>query len=347
MDMATANKGPAVNRIYKDTLFRRLFGDERHKSNAVSLYNALGGSCDDPSELTFTTIEGVIYMGRKNDVSFLVDGELILWEHQSTVNPNMPLRGLIHLAQLYNKYLDLYGLSEYSSRRLVLPSPHYYVFYAGPANVEDRFELRLSQLFANGTNHACAEMVATVINVNEGHSPEVLDACEALAGYAHFVSLARAYSRTRSRSEAVDLAVKECMAEGVLTDFFTENRAEVVDLFLTEWDEEKYRDLLRREAEEDGYAAGEAEGRKEGLKQGLEQGLAQGLEQGLEQGLAQGLEEGRREGHEEGLNEGRKAVRDEYLRKAVSQVRSGRLTPEDAAVIFEFSQEEILALLDF
>jgi flagellar biosynthesis/type III secretory pathway protein FliH len=137
------------------------------------------------------------------------------------------------------------------------------------------------------------------------------------------------------------------MAEGVLTDFFTENRAEVVDLFLTEWDEEKYRDLLRREAEEDGYAAGEAEGRKEGLKQGLEQGLAQGLEQGLEQGLAQGLEEGRREGHEEGLNEGRKAVRDEYLRKAVSQVRSGRLTPEDAAVIFEFSQEEILALLDF
>jgi flagellar biosynthesis/type III secretory pathway protein FliH len=125
------------------------------------------------------------------------------------------------------------------------------------------------------------------------------------------------------------------MAEGVLTDFFTENRAEVVDLFLTEWDEEKYRDLLRREAEEDGYAAGEAEGRKEGLKQGLEQGLAQGLE------------EGRREGHEEGLNEGRKAVRDEYLRKAVSQVRSGRLTPEDAAIIFEFSQEEILALLDF
>ena len=319
MSMTAMEKGPTVSRIYKDTLFRRLFGDERHKTNAVSLYNALGGSCKDPSELTFTTIEGIIYMGRKNDVSFLVDGELILWEHQSTVNPNMPLRGLIHLAQLYNKYLDLYGLSEYSSRRLILPSPRYYVFYAGPANVEDRFELRLSQMFADDTGEACAEMVATVINVNEGHSPEVLEACEALAGYAHFVSLARSYSLTHSRFEAVDLAVRTCMSEGVLSDFFAENRAEVIDLFLTEWDEEKYRDLLRREAEEDGYAAGEAKGREEGR------------------------EEGRKEGREEGRKEGLDEMRSKFLQKAAHQVKEGLLTPDEAAKIFGFSQQEILA----
>ncbi len=310
MGMVAMEKGAVVSRTYKDTLFRRLFGDERNKINALSLYNALGGSCDNPNELTFTTIEGVIYMGRKNDVSFLVDGELILWEHQSTVNPNMPLRGLIHLAQLYNKYLDLYGLSEYSSRRLALPSPHYYVFYAGPAEVEDRFELRLSQSFTHDASDSCAEMVATVINVNEGHSREILGACEALAGYAHFVALARAYAHTHSRSEAVDLAVRQCMREGVLVDFFAENRAEVIDLFLTEWDEEKYRDLLRREAEEDGYAAGEAEGRKEGR------------------------------------NEGRNEVRSEFLNKAVSQVREGRLTAGDAAGIFGFTQQEILSLLE-
>ena len=322
MNMAIEEKGLAVNRSYKDTLFRRLFGDETCKGNAMSLYNALGGSCDDPADLTFTTIEGVIYMGRKNDVSFLVDGELILWEHQSSVNPNMPLRGLIHLAQLYNKHLDLYGLSVYSSRRLTLPSPRYYVFYAGPAEVEDRFELRLSELFADGANNSCAELVATVININEGHSPEVLEACETLAGYAHFVSLARTYSRTYARSEAVDLAVRQCIREGVLTDFFTENRAEVIDLFLTEWDEEKYRDLLRREAEEDGYAAGEAEGRKEGR------------------------EEGREEGRKEGRKEGRNEVRNEFLLKAVHQVREGRLALEDATNIFGFSQKEILALLE-
>ena len=308
--MTTLEKGPVVNRIYKDTLFRRLFGDEKRKANTMSLYNALGGSCDDPDELTFTTVEGVIYMGRKNDVSFLVDGELILWEHQSTVNPNMPLRGLMHLAQLYNKYLDLYGLSEYSSRRLELPSPRYYVFYAGPTEVEDRFELRLSESFGDQADEACVELVATVINVNEGHSPELLDACETLAGYAHFVSLARVYARAHSRPVAVDLAVRQCMSEGVLEDFFAENRAEVVDLFLTEWDEEKYRDLLRREAEEDGYAAGEAEGRKEGRE------------------------------------EGREEARREFLQKAANQVRQGVLTPEDAENIFGFPCQEILSLLE-
>ena len=325
MDTITTKEGLTVSRVYKDTLFRRLFGDERHKANAMSLYNALGGSCNDPDELTYTTIEGVIYMGRKNDVSFLVDGELMLWEHQSTVNPNMPLRGLIHLAQLYNKHLDLYGMSVYSSRRLTLPAPHYYVFYAGPTEVEDRFELRLSQLFAEGAGEPCAEVVATVINVNEGHNPEILDACEALAGYAHFVSLARAFARTYARSEAVDLAVRKCISEGVLADFFIENRAEVVDLFLTEWDEEKYRDLLRREAEEDGYAAGEAEGRKEGLKEGRKEGL--------------------KDGRKEGLKDGRDEVRAEFLQKAADQVREGNLSAEDAASIFGFSQQEITALL--
>lgn len=330
MDVTATGKGLVVSRTYKDTLFRRLFGDERRKGNAMSLYNALGGTCDDPDELTFTTIEGVIYMGRKNDVSFLVDGELILWEHQSTVNPNMPLRGLIHLAQLYNKYLDLYGLSEYSSRRLALPSPRYYVFYAGPADVKDRFELRLSQMFAEGASGACAEMVATVINVNEGHSPEVLSACETLAGYAHFVSLARKYARTYSRSEAVDLAVRHCINEGVLVDFLTENRAEVIDLFLTEWDEEKYRDLLRREAEEDGYIAGKAEGRKKGLEEGRKEGRQEGIKEGLK----------------EGLKEGRDETRREFLQKAAAQVRDGLLTAEDAANIFGFSSQEILALLE-
>ena len=336
--MATMDKEPTVNRTYKDTLFRRLFGDERRKSNAMSLYNALGGSCNDPDELTYTTIEGVIYMGRKNDVSFLVDGELILWEHQSTVNPNMPLRGLIHLAQLYNKHLDLYDLSVYSSRRLTLPSPRYYVFYAGPAEVEDRFELRLSQLFVNGADESCAEMVATVINVNEGHSPEVLEACETLAGYAHFVALTRTYARTHSRSEAVDLAVRKCISEGVLADFFAENRAEVVDLFLTEWDEEKYRDLLRREAEEDGYAAGAAAGAAAGREEGRREGLREGRDEGRK--------EGRKEGRDEGLREGRDEVRSEFLRKAADQVQEGILSPEDAARIFGFSQQEIIALLN-
>lgn len=312
-----------VNRMYKDTLFRRLFGDERSKRNTVSLYNALGGHCEDPDDLIFTTVEGVIYMGRKNDVSFLVDGELMLWEHQSTRNPNMPLRGLIHLAQLYSKYLDLFGLSAYSSRRISIPSPKYYVFYAGPAVAPDREVLRLSDMFDHQQDEACVELIATVININEGHNAELHEACEALAGYSHFVALARAYhSHNYSREEAVYYAVQQCIEEGVLEDFLKQNQSEVITLFLEEWDEEKYRDLLRRESEEDGYAAG------------------------LEAGKKAGMEVGHAEGRAEGRAEGQSQTRDAFLTRAAEQVRAKSLTLDDAANIFGFDKEELAAKVE-
>lgn len=315
MATTTVNHGDyKTNRMYKDTLFRRLFGDEQSKANAMSLYNALGGHCDDPDELTFTTMEGVIYMGRKNDVSFLVDGELMLWEHQSTRNPNMPLRGLIYLAQLYSKHLDLYDLSEYSSRRIELPSPRYYVFYAGPADAPDREVLRLTDMFCNGAEGACAELTATVLNVNEGHNSDLLAACEALAGYAHFVALTRAYAaQGYSREEALHRTVVQCIDEGVLESFLRQNRAEVIALFLEEWDEEKYRDLLRRESREDGYAEGKDDG----------------------------YAEGKDEGYAEGKDEGKAEARVEFLARAAEQVRSGDLTPSEAARIFGFAEEEV------
>ena len=299
-----------ANRTYKDTLFRRLFGDGRSKNNTMSLYNALGGHCENPDDLVFMTVEGVIYMGRKNDVSFLVDGELILWEHQATRNPNMPLRGLVYLAHLYTKYLDLFGLSEYSSRRIELPSPKYYVFYAGPANAPDVETLRLSDMFRDGPEGACAELVATVLNINEGHNSELLEACETLAGYAHFIALARAFSaKDFSREEAVHYAVLQCIDEGVLEDFFRQHRAEVIALFLEEWDEEKYRDLLRRESEEDGYAAGKE----------------QGIQQGIQQGEAK--------------------QREAFLARAAVQVRQGSMALSDAARIFGFTEDEISSKL--
>lgn len=318
------------NRMHKDTLFKRLFGDERFKENTMSLYNALGGNCSDPEELIFTTVEGAIYMGRKNDVSFLVDGELMLWEHQSTRNPNMPLRGLIYLAQLYTKYLDLFDLSEYSSRRLSLPSPRYYVFYAGPADAPDREELRLTDLFRNGAQGSCVELTATVLNINEGHNAELHKACKTLADYAHFVALTRAYAKQGlSRAEAVHYAVLTCIDEGVLEPFLRQYRAEVIPMFLEEWDEEKYRDLLRREAEEDGYAAGKAIGMEAGKEAGIKVGLQQGLKQGLEQGLEQGEEKQRKA----------------FLLRASELVRSGSLGLEEAARIFGFDAEEISANL--
>ena len=113
----------ATIRAYKDTLFRRLFGDEREKANALSLYNALAGtSHEDPDELELTTVEGVLYMGFKNDVSFLVDSQLVLWEQQSTPNPNMPLRGLIYFGKLRTGKQDRpQFLSEFGGWSLKIP----------------------------------------------------------------------------------------------------------------------------------------------------------------------------------------------------------------------------------
>ncbi|MCI6983283.1 MAG: Rpn family recombination-promoting nuclease/putative transposase [Treponema porcinum] len=96
----------SFNRQYQDRLFKAIFGREEHKDWLLSLYNALNGSSyTDPSAIEINTIEGIIYVTMKNDISFLIDSQLNLYEQQSSYNPNMPLRGLMYFAELYQKHL--------------------------------------------------------------------------------------------------------------------------------------------------------------------------------------------------------------------------------------------------
>lgn len=134
-----------VNRKYKDRLFRIVF---REKEDLLDLYNAVNGSdYDNPDELEIMTIEDVIYVHMKNDVAFLLSDLLNLWEHQSTFNPNMPARGLGYFAQLYQQYIEKYGVNLYSSKQKKLPFPQYIVFYNGEKDMPERMELRLSDAF--------------------------------------------------------------------------------------------------------------------------------------------------------------------------------------------------------
>ena len=122
-------KRNSPRRNYKDSLFRMVF---REKKELLSLYNAINGTAyEDPEELIVTTIEDVLYMGRKNDISFLIKDVMNLYEHQSSVNPNMPLRGLIYISMLYQGYIEQNNLDIYSSTQLKLPAPKYLVFYNG------------------------------------------------------------------------------------------------------------------------------------------------------------------------------------------------------------------------
>ncbi len=201
-----------ANRKVKDSVFRDLFGSPERKENALSLYNAINDSSyDDPSQLELTTIEGVIYMGHKNDVSFLLEDELVLWEHQSTFNPNMPLRSLSYFASLYDKYLAKLKLDAYGTRLITLPTPRYFVFYNGTANRPSKETLRLSNAFRNGPGDL--EVMATVLNINEGFNRQIMEACDALRGYAHLVSLIRSFGATMNLDDAIHAAVQQCIAD--------------------------------------------------------------------------------------------------------------------------------------
>ena len=137
-----------VNKEYKDRLFRFLFGREENKEYALSLYNALNGtSYTNADELEFTTIEDVVYMGMKNDVSFMIQNFMPLYEHQSSFNPNMPLRGLMYFGKLYDRYMEKNHFNRYGKILIKIPTPQYIVFYNGLEEHEEKEILRLSDAF--------------------------------------------------------------------------------------------------------------------------------------------------------------------------------------------------------
>ena len=272
-----------ARRDYKDSLFRHLFGNEKHKGNALELYNALAGtSHTDPEEVEVTTLDDFIFLGRRNDVSFLVSDELVLLEHQSTHNPNMPLRGLLYFSRVYAKIVEQRELDIYGSAPVRLPEPRFFVLYFGEANAPERETLRLSDLFATG--FGSLEVTATVLNCNEGRNAAIMDACEALKGYAHLLALVRCGEDDMDLREAVESAVDQCIADGYLVEYLQTHRMEVSELLFTIADEERamkvHLEAVERKATEAGMA--------KGMQQGMQQGMAKGMQQGMAKGMATG-----------------------------------------------------------
>lgn len=237
-----------TTREYKDRLFKFVFKD---REKLLSLYNALNGShYTNPEEIEITTLEDVIYCNMKNDVSFIIDDRLSLFEHQSSYNPNMPLRGFLYFAKHFEKYIVEHNANIYGRKLILLPPPKFVVFYNGDEMQEDKRTLRLSDAFMNEKEKACMELETEIININYGKNKELMEACRPLMKYAIFVDRVKKYSLQYERDVAIDLAVEECIREDVLKDILTKNRAEVVDMLLTEYDEEKRIRLERQYYEE-------------------------------------------------------------------------------------------------
>ena len=280
-----ANDGVSYNRNYKDTLFRKLFGENRE--NALSLYNAMNGThYTNAEDLEFTTLDDVVYMKMKNDVSFLFENYLNLYEHQSTLNPNMPLRGMLYFADLYRQIISE-NERIYSSKLVEIPAPKYIVFYNGIDRLEDgRKVMRLSDAFRPFGVSEGFEWTATVIDVNYGMNVEVVESCRALSDYAQFIAKIREFCRMLAAEkrknqdiwkEAIDKATDYCIRNDILKEFLEKHRREVMDVCLTEFNQERYDQMIRAEAREEGLAEGLAEGRRYALCKMLQSGLSREL----------------------------------------------------------------------
>ena len=210
------------NVIYKDRLFKAIFGRQEHKDWLLSLQNALNNSdYKNPDDLELTTIENIIYITMKNDLSFLIDSQMNLYEQQSTWNPNMPLRGLFYFAQLYQQHISKQKRDIYSSTLLKIPTPQFIVIYNGSRQTEDIEKLKLSDAFEVPKNDGEFEWTATLVNINKGHNEQLLAKCKPLNDYATYIERIKAnIKQGLSKKEAVDEAMEFAIKSNMLNGFF-------------------------------------------------------------------------------------------------------------------------------
>ena len=267
-----------ANRKYKDTVFRKLFSDRK---NLLSLYNAINGTAYmDASQLEIVTLDNAIYMGMKNDLAFIINTNLFLYEHQSTYNPNMPLRDLFYISGEYQKLVDLKSL--YTSTMLRIPTPNFIVFYNGTEKNEDRWVEYLSESYENMSGEPNLELKVIILNINVGHNKKLMEECQTLREYAQYVAKVRRYSEEMELNTAVECAVSESIQEGILKEFLQKNRAEVIAMSIFEYNEEEEKRKLRKAEYEAGMAEGVMKTKKETAISLAEMGLSvQQIAQGV------------------------------------------------------------------
>lgn len=262
MQKVKEKKKRKVKRQIKDRFFRFLF--ERDKEALLQLYNALNGTAyQDVSLLEVVTIENAVYIVMKNDLAFVIAGTLNLYEHQSTFNPNMPVRFLIYLAEEYQKLVEQAETSIYGTKQVILPAPQCIVFYNGEKAMPEEKVLSLSDAFECRKNRSDVELKVRMLNINYGNNLELMNKCRVLKEYAEFVEIARKYIlEEKERQEALNMAIDHCIDHDILAEFLKSHRAEVLGMLLEEFDVDKYERTIK------------AEGREEGIGEGREQILA-------------------------------------------------------------------------
>lgn len=252
---------PKENRKYKDSVFVDLFySDETAKKNLLSLYNALHDTdLKDEGLIKKVKIEDILYKNFNNDISCQVGtGVFVFGEHQSTVNPNIPVRYAMYAGRAYEQVLD--KSDRYRTQLVKIPTPEFYVFYNGKKDYPVQQELSLSDAFMAEPRNNSMELKVTVINSNTDKSHILLDKCSILREYSQFISIVRNYTNEK---DPIKRAIEECIDKGILTEYLKRKGSEVRNMLVAEYSYEEDIKVKQEEA----------------MQEGLSRGLSQGIEQ--------------------------------------------------------------------
>ena len=255
------------NQTVRDTTFRHYFNGGHSNGNSnyrlLSLANTLKGTnYTDPNAIQINTLDGSFFSSLKNDISFLFDNRwMILLEHQSTINENMPIRLLGYVNEIYNLYLKPYRNQIYNKALIQLPTPEFHVFYDGDDDTKDSdFDyklLRLSDSFIMPGGQL--ELTVNCYNLNIGKSLNLKKLCKPLEEYSIFSNHFKLYRKQGfSIKEATRLAINYCRENNIMSDYLSNNESEVIDMFGFEWNEKEEREAL--------LEAGKTKGKLEILK---------------------------------------------------------------------------------
>ncbi len=258
------------NKKYQDTVFHKLFST---REAALELFNALEGThYTEDTEIEITTLDNVLYLERKNDLGFTIASSFIfLGEQQSTINPNMPLRFLGYITYSYEKLVAQKSL--YSRKKLLLPTPIFYVFYTGDEPWDTK-TLKLSDCYMEKPPENSLELVVKIINLRYNKDNEILKRSKTLAGYSMLITRIKDGLRAGNPLEtSIQKAIKSCIEDGYLTAFLQQYGEEIGKMKFYEFSQKEYEDLLAEESFEAGM--------EEGLKAGIEALIFDNLEENV------------------------------------------------------------------
>ena len=276
----TQKQEQEVKRTYKDSVFVTIFHD---KLKLIELYNALfDTNYDESAPIDIVTIKDVLFRTLKNDVAFVLGGRfVVLVEHQSSINENMPLRDLMYISTVLKRMIDTTRL--YREKRLMIPRPEFIVFYNGTKDFPAYQELRLSDSFLGEKQkdeEDALQLIVKVYNINTEKNSEILGRCETLRQYSRFVEIMRSYREDSELTNDVIVEVlDQCKKEGILTEFLDKYGTEIVEMLFKELTREEDLEISRLDGYEEGFNSGERAGFSKGERAGFSKGERAGAEQ--------------------------------------------------------------------